>query len=95
MTSILSFLLLLITLFFTVKEYRYSNTTVEAIIFSKETSINNARTDNSEKIFTLHEGTKVLVLDTVDNWKKIRISDGKTGWIISDKIKTLSISQKN
>ena len=90
-TSILSFLLLLITLFFTVKEYRYSNTTVEAIIFSKETSINNAPTDNSEKIFTLHEGTKVLVLDTVDNWKKIRISDGKTGWIISDKIKILSI----
>ncbi|MDG1422257.1 MAG: tetratricopeptide repeat protein [Flavobacteriaceae bacterium] len=94
-TSILSFLLLLVTLFFTIKEYTYSNTTVEAIIFSKETSVNNAPTDNSEKIFTLHEGTKVLVLDTVDNWKKIRISDGKTGWIISDKIKILSIFEKN
>jgi tetratricopeptide (TPR) repeat protein len=94
-TSILSFLLLLITLFFTIKEYTSSNTTVEAIIFSKEISINNAPTDNSEKIFTLHEGTKVLVLDTVDNWKKIRISDGKTGWIIADKIKILSIFKKN
>ena len=94
-TSILSFLLLLVTLFFTIKEYTYSNTTVEAIIFSEETSVNNAPTDNSEKIFTLHEGTKVLVLDTVDNWKKIRISDGKTGWIISDKIKILSIFEKN
>ena len=90
-TSILSFLLLLITLFFTIKEYAYSNTTVEAIIFSKEITINNAPTDNSEKIFTLHEGTKVLVLDTVDNWKKIRISDGKTGWIIADEIKLLTI----
>ena len=94
-TSILSFLLLLITLFFTINEYTSSNTTVEAIIFSKEISINNAPTDNSEKIFTLHEGTKVLVLDTVDNWKKIRISDGKTGWIIADKIKILSIFKKN
>ena len=94
-TSVLSFLLLLITLFFTIKEYTYSNTTVEAIIFSKEITINNAPTDNSEKIFTLHEGTKVLVLDTVDNWKKIRISDGKTGWIIADKIKILSIFKKN
>ena len=94
-TSILSFLLLLITLFFTINEYTYSNTTVEAIIFSKEITINNAPTDNSEKIFTLHEGTKVLVLDTVDNWKKIRISDGKTGWIIADKIKILSIFKKN
>ena len=94
-TSILSFLLLLITLFFTINEYTYSNTTVEAIIFSKEITINNAPTDYSEKIFTLHEGTKVLVLDTVDNWKKIRISDGKTGWIIADKIKILSIFKKN
>ena len=90
-TSILSFLLLLITLFFTIKEYAYSNTTVEAIIFSKEISINNAPTDNSEKIFTLHEGTKVRVLDTVDNWKKIRIADGKIGWIIADEIKILRI----
>jgi tetratricopeptide (TPR) repeat protein len=90
-TSILSFLLLLITLFFTIKEYAYSNTTVEAIIFSKEITINNAPTDNSEKIFTLHEGTKVLVLDTVDNWKKIRIADGKIGWIIADEIKILRI----
>jgi tetratricopeptide (TPR) repeat protein len=90
-TSILSFLLLLITLFFTIKEYAYSNTTVEAIIFSKEITINNAPTDNSEKIFTLHEGTKVRVLDTVDNWKKIRIADGKIGWIIADEIKILRI----
>ena len=90
-TSILSFLLLLITSFFTIKEYNYANTTLEAIIFSKETDIKNAPIANSEKIFTLHEGTKVLVLDTVDNWKKIRIADGKIGWINANKIKILRI----
>jgi SH3-like domain-containing protein len=72
------------------KEYAYTNTTVEAIIFSKEIDINNAPTENSENIFTLHEGTKVLVLDSVDNWRKIRIADGKTGWIIADKMKLLT-----
>ena len=46
---------------------------------------------NSDEIFTLHEGTKVLVLDSVDNWKKIRIADGKIGWIISDEIQLLTI----
>ena len=89
-TSVLSFLLLAITLFFTMKEYAYANSTVEAIIFSKEIDINNAPTENSENIFTLHEGTKVLVLDSVDNWRKIRIADGKTGWIIADKMKLLT-----
>ncbi|MBT4679616.1 MAG: SH3 domain-containing protein, partial [Flavobacterium sp.] len=34
---------------------------------------------------------KVRVLDTVDNWKKIRIADGKIGWIIADEIKILRI----
>jgi tetratricopeptide (TPR) repeat protein len=89
-TSIISFLVLLISSFFTVKEYSYVNT-VEAIIFSKETDIKDAPTFNSEKVFTLHEGTKVRVLDTVDNWKKIRIADGKVGWIIADEIKILRI----
>ena len=90
-TSIVSFLVLLITSFFTIKEYSYVHTTVEAIIFSEETDIKNAPTYNSEKVFTLHEGTKVRVLDTVDNWKKIRIADGKVGWIIADEIKILRI----
>ena len=90
-TSMLSFLLLFISLFFTIKEYAYTKSTVEAIIFSKEIDINNAPTDNSEKIFTLHEGTKVVVLDSVDNWKKIKIADGKIGWIRADEIKLLTI----
>jgi SH3-like domain-containing protein len=68
---------------------------VEAIIFSEKSEVKNAPTMNSDKNFTLHEGTKVLVLDSVDNWKKIRIADGKIGWIIADNIKILSIFKKN
>ena len=48
-----------------------------------------APTLNSEEVFTLHEGAKVLVLDTVDNWKKIKLVDGKLGWIIAEEIKEL------
>ena len=33
--------------------------------------------------------TKVQILDTVNNWKKIKLSDGKTGWIINDDLKAL------
>ena len=75
------------------KEYSYANKTIEAIIFIEETDIKNAPTWNGEKVFTLHEGTKVRVLDSVDNWKKIRISDGKVGWIIADEMKVLDIFQ--
>ena len=29
----------------------------------------------------LHEGTKVAIEETLDDWHKIRIADGNTGWI--------------
>lgn len=90
-TSILSFLLLVASSIFAIKEHSYSKTNIQAIIFIQQTEIKNAPTSNSEVIFTLHEGTKVDVLDTVDNWKKIRIADGKIGWVISDEIKLLNV----
>lgn len=90
-TSMISFLLLITTSIFTIKEYSYSQTNVEAIIFATETDIKNAPTLNGETVFTLHEGTKVKVLDTVDNWKKIKIADGKIGWVVGSEIKLLNI----
>ena len=89
-TSIVSFILLLVSVFITYNQYNNSKNNVEAIIFAEKTEVRNAPTLNSEAIFNLHEGTKVLVLDAVDNWKKIRIADGKIGWIIKEELKLLN-----
>ena len=86
-TSTLSFILLLSTLTITYSQYNQSKKTVEAIIFSEEVEIKNAPTNDADEIFTLHEGTKVKVLDTVDNWKKIKLVDGKIGWMFSENLK--------
>lgn len=93
-TSILSFLFLIVTSVFTYKEYAFAKNNIQAIVFAEETDVKNGPTLSSENVFTLHEGTKVNVLDTVDNWKKIRIADGKIGWIISDEIKLLNVFLK-
>ncbi len=87
--SMLSFLALIFTLVITYQQYQFFNKNKEAIIFAEETVIRNAPTVNSEEVFTLHEGTKVMVLDALDNWKKIKIADGKLGWIISDELKII------
>ncbi|WP_375325774.1 tetratricopeptide repeat protein [Flagellimonas sp. GZD32] len=60
-----------------------------AIVFSKEVVVTSEPNTNSEAIFTLHEGTKVYILEKLDNWKKIRIADGQTGWLTEDGIKAL------
>ena len=88
-TSILSFLLLITSIFITYNQYNISKNTIEAIIFSEKTEVKNAPTLNSEDVFTLHEGTKVFVLDAVDNWKKIKVADGKIGWILTEKLKEI------
>ena len=88
-TSILSFIALISALTITYNQYNQAKNNIEAIIFSEEVSIKNAPTSNAEEVFTLHEGTKVKVVDTVDDWKKIKLIDGKIGWIVSKYLKEL------
>jgi len=78
-------------LFITYNQHSTSVNNKEAIVFAEKTTVRNAPTLNSEKVFTLHEGTKVVVLDLVDNWKKIKLADGEIGWIIATDIKLLNI----
>ena len=88
-TSVGSFLFLISNLLITNKQYHLSKNNTEAIVFADKTEVRNAPTLNSEKVFTLHEGTKIIVLDRVDNWKKIKLADGKIGWIIASDINIL------
>ncbi|HLV39241.1 tetratricopeptide repeat protein [Xanthomarina sp.] len=60
-----------------------------AIVFVQESQVKNEPNLRSSEAFVLHEGTKVQILDTVNNWKKIKLSDGKTGWISKEDIKAL------
>ncbi|WCO01880.1 SH3 domain-containing protein [Psychroserpens ponticola] len=89
LTSNLSLLLAIMSLSFAFHKYKLVNNNQPAIVFAQETKIKTEPNLRSAEAFVLHEGTKVQVLDTVSNWKKIKLSDGKTGWIAKDDIKTL------
>jgi tetratricopeptide (TPR) repeat protein len=45
--------------------------------------------DSATKFFTLYEGMGVTVLDTKDDWCKVRRSDGKTGWVKSSAVEII------
>lgn len=86
-TTILSVFILGISVFFAFSNYDSVQKNRIAIIFAPKTEIKNAPTDSSDEVFVLHEGTKVLILDELDNWKKIKLADGKIGWIKGDDLK--------
>lgn len=87
--SVLSVLLLITTLVIAYSQYDTIQTTKEGIIYIEEVSVKNEPTNDSDEVFSLHEGTKVFVLDTVDTWTKIKLSNGKIGWMLSEKLREL------
>jgi len=52
-----------------------------AIVFAEVTAVKAEPNDKAQDAFILHEGTKVNVLKTLDNWKKIQLADDRVGWI--------------
>ena len=88
-TSIMSASFVAVSLFFALKNYHYVTTTKSAIIFAPQTQVKSAPTKNSEVNFELHEGSKVQLLEDLDNWRKIKIADGKTGWMKMEDLKEL------
>lgn len=87
----LSALIFILSLSISFKEYDYAKKTVFGIIYAEKTTIKNAPSLSGDDVFTLHEGTKVTVLDSVDNWKKIKLADGNVGWISNDELKLLKL----
>jgi tetratricopeptide (TPR) repeat protein len=88
-TSIL-FLVLSITSFafaFIVQEDFNANN--PAIVFADEIEIKAEPNESSQEVFTLHAGTKVNVVEKLNDWNKIKLTDGETGWIPSKEIKLL------
>ena len=70
-------------------KYNVHQNDKEAIVFAQEATVKNEPNARSNELFRLHEGSKVKILDTINHWKKIKLTDGKTGWIENDKIKQL------
>lgn len=88
--SLTTLCLMFISLAFTFHKYNLAKNDRPAIVFEQESKIKSEPNSRSEESFRLHEGTKVQVLDTVKNWSKIKLSDGKTGWVSTDEIRMLS-----
>ncbi|PHS67306.1 MAG: ion channel protein [Flavobacterium sp.] len=60
-----------------------------AIIFSESIEVKDGPSLGNETSFTLHEGTKVQIIERDSDWVKIQIANGKDGWIPLSDLKEL------
>jgi tetratricopeptide (TPR) repeat protein len=52
-----------------------------AIVTAKITTVKNSPDAKSSDAFVLHSGVRVTITDGVNEWVKIRLADGKVGWM--------------
>ena len=58
----------------------------DGIILQPAVTAKSSPDNNSKDEFVIHEGLKVRLADKVDNWVKIRLNDGKVGWIMKQNV---------
>ncbi|MCO6501187.1 MAG: tetratricopeptide repeat protein [Vicingus serpentipes] len=68
---------------------RINASSSEAIIFEPTVTIQSEPNTKAEKLFTLHEGTKVTLLEKVNDWSKIKLPNGNVGWVVSSAIEAI------
>ena len=87
--TIFASVVVFITLVFAYNNYKTVQNNREAIIFAPRTEIVNAPSDESDVVVELHEGTKVVIMDELEGWKKIKISDGTIGWLSAEDLREI------
>lgn len=76
-------LLLIFILFWLAADSKKSelNNYSAAIVITPTLNVKSSPDESSKDVFVIHEGTKVMLLDTIADWQEIKIANGNIGWI--------------
>lgn len=77
-TTFFSFLILTFFAFYTYTKYTSDKF---GIVIMTNVYVKFSPDENSDNQIMIHEGTKFEIIETVNNWMKIKLPDGNVGWI--------------
>ena len=72
-----------------IQKLHYTSTVVEAIVMDEEANAYSGPGIENTHIFTIHEGTKVVIERTQKSWNLIRLKSGAGGWIQADLVEQI------
>lgn len=75
--------------FFSGKSYSDTHLDQSAIVMSPSVYVKSSPDSKGNDLFIIHEGTKVELLDELNDWKKIRLVNGSIGWILNSEIEII------
>lgn len=62
---------------------------ISGVVIEQSATVKTSPDDKSTDAFVIHEGLKVNLEDRLDNWIKIRLADGKVGWVESNAVEKI------
>lgn len=89
---IIAMIFLLFTIFsflFSLSLARQATGNDTAVVVENIGSVKSSPAAGGNSIFVLHEGTKVKILESVEQWSRIEIQDGRQGWIKTSDIEVI------
>jgi len=69
--------------------YTFNYNQQEAIVFNETVAVYKSPNTDAENLFDIHEGLKVFILDEVDMWYQIKMTDNTKGWLNKSAVKLL------
>ena len=77
------------SLFFTLHSIWTENSVKQGVIYYPAIEVRSEPNTFSARLFAVHEGLKVSVNQTSENWVEIELLDGKTGWVENHQIRLI------
>lgn len=79
--GIISIIIMILSIIIGFDAHSYNTKSDTAIIFAESIYVKSSPDGESTKLFMLHEGTKVEIIDDVGEWYEIKIANGNVGWL--------------
>ena len=77
------------SLFFTLHSIWTENSVNQGVIYYPAVEVRSEPNTFSTRLFEVHEGLKVLINQSSENWIEIELLDGKSGWVEDDQIRLI------
>jgi len=85
--GILSIFLIILSLLI-VKINREENV-ISGVVIEQSVTVKTSPDEKGTDAFVIHEGLKVNLEDKIDNWVKIKLADGKVGWVENNEVEKI------
>ena len=88
-SGVILFLLSVALFFMTYTKYDIESKHLEAIVFDPTITVKSSPSQLGKDLFVIHEGTKVFIIEQINDWCNIRIANGSDGWLPAASIKRI------